>query len=187
MSADKPLIVSRLPLKTVAVYLILGVLGCGTVSALHIININWEQFGSVHTILDLLTGILFFGLAISFLIRSTRRLDLFNDRIIRRSITGKKEQFFKDFGGHHVDDSDNMTLAYARGYFRGIIVKQKNGKHFSLNRAELSQFDSVKKHFKTRCKHFNNQSIKKLVQREDRKLSLYLIVAISLIIASMLH
>lgn len=185
--ADKPTISSQLPKKTLVFYLLVGVLGCAAISMAHYINIDFTTISSTKSLLDLVTAIMFSLFTILCIIRCTKKMDVFNDRIEQRSIMGKKTTFFKDMNGHFVDGSLNNTLGTARGYFRGIIVKKKDGSHFSLNKAELTHFDEIKKHFRSRCRYFNNKSIRKLTKREDQKLYLFLIIVLIIIIASLLH
>lgn len=185
--AEKPTISSTVPLKTKLFYFFFGVLGCLFVSLAHLSNINFELIGSLNSILDLITGILFSIFALICFGRLTRYLDVYNDRIVRKSLWGKKTTPFKEMNGHFVDDSLNNTMGFAKGYFRGIIVKLKNGRHFSLNKAELTEFDAIKKHFRSRARYFNNKSIKKLTDKEDRKLYLFLIVVVLILFTSLLH
>lgn len=184
---DQPTITAVLPTKTLLIYLVGWIFFCLLISSLYIININWETISSVHTMLDLFSAGLFVVFALFGLLRLTKKLELYNDRIVRKNILGRKVTFFKDVNGHFIDDSDNNTLAYAKGYFRGIIIKKKDGKHFSLNKAELTEFAAVKKHLRTRCRYFNNQAIKRQIRKEDQKIFLFLIIVILILIASLMH
>ena len=184
---NQPNITAKLPSKTLVVYIVVWVLGCLAISALHIININWEVLSSIGTLLDLITAILFLCFALLGIVRLSQKLEVYDDRIVRKNMLGKKVTFFKHINGHYIDDSDNNTLAFAKGYFRGIIIKKKDGSHFSLNKAELTHFDAIKKQLRNRCKYFNNQAIKKQIRKEDRKLYLFLIAILTILIVSLLH
>lgn len=185
--AEKPTISSTVPIKTKLFYFVVGVLGCLFISLAHLFNINFELISSLGSILDLITGILFSIFSLLCFSRLTKKLDVYNDRIVRINLWGRKTIPFKEMNGHYVDDSLNNTLGFAKGYFRGIIVKKKDGSHFSLNKAELTEFDAIKKHFRSRARYFNNKSIKKLTNKEDRKLFLFLSFVLIILIASLLH
>ena len=183
---DKIIITSTIPAKTLLVYIV-GLLSCSAISIFHIINIHPDYFSSLNSVLDLSNAIIFAGLSISFLIRLSRKLEVYDEKLIRKSLLGNKTTFFKEMNGHYVDDSDNSTLGFAKGYFRGVIVKKKDGSHFSLNKAELSHFPKIKKHIRSRCRYFNNNAIKKQIKKEDQKLYLLLIIILVILIASLLH
>ncbi|MGK0389016.1 MAG: hypothetical protein ACI94Y_001750 [Maribacter sp.] len=183
---DKITITSTIPAETLLVY-IAGLLCCTAISIFHIINIHPDYFSSLDSVLDLCNAIIFAGLSILFIIRISRKLEVYNDRFIRKSILGNKVTFFKEINGHYIDDSSNSTLGFAKGYFRGVIIKKKDGSHFSLNKAELSHFSEIKKHIRSRCRYFNNNAIKKQINKEDRKLYLLLIIILVILIASLLH
>jgi hypothetical protein len=183
---NKIIITSTIPTKTLLVY-VTGLLCCIAISTLHIINIHPDYFSSLDKVLDLSNAIIFAGLSILFVIRMSRKLEVYDDKLIRKSLFGKKTTLFKEINGHHVDDSSNSTLGFAKGYFRGIIIKRKDGSHFSLNKAELTHFPEIKKHIRSRCRYFNNNAIKKQILKEDRKLYLLLIIILIVLIASLLH
>jgi len=185
--AEKPTISSKLPTKTLVFYILFGVIGCALISIAHYINIDFSNISSTKSLLDLLTTVMFALFSILCIIRCTKRLDVYNDRIERKSIIGSRITFFKEMNGHFVDGSLNNTLGTARGYFRGIILKKKDGSHFSLNKAELTHFDKITKHFRSRCRYFNNKAIRKLTKKEDRKLYFFLIIVLVILIASLLH
>lgn len=183
---NKTIITSTVPTKTLLVYVV-GLSFCLIISIFHIINIHPDYFSSINKVLDLCNAIIFGGLSILLLIRMSKRLEVYDDKLIRKSLLGQKTTFFKEINGHYVDDSDNSTLGFAKGYFRGIIIKKKDGGHFSLNKAELSHFPEIKKHIRSRCRYFNNNAIKKQVKKEDQKLYLSLIIILFILIASLLH
>jgi len=119
--------------------------------------------------------------------RCTKKVDFYDDRIVQKSILGTKTTTFKDVNGHFVDGRPTDALVDVRGYFRGIIVRKKSGSHFSLNKAELGDFDEIKKYFRSRCKYFNTNSGRKLAEAEDRKLFAYTLIILVIVIASLLH
>lgn len=184
---SQPNIIAKIPSKTLIIYITVWVIGCLIISTLHMVNVDWGMISSLEAILDLITAILFMFFACVGIVRLSQKLEVYDDRIVRKNILRKKVTFFKDMNGHYVDDSDNNTLAFAKGYFRGIIIKKKDGSHFSLNKAELTHFDAIKKQLRNRCRYFNNQAIKKQIKKEDRKLYLFLIGVLIILIASLLH
>lgn len=178
----------RLPKRILLLYWGLGVLVCTLLGIFYAWQTDWSRLPDADVLWSLASMLMFFGLALGFAFRTTKRLYLYEDRLVRKNFFGERVTYFKDISGHHEDDSSSNSLANnARGYFRGIIIKEKNGNYFSLYRAELSDFPEVAQHLKHRCRRYTGHSIRKLLAKEDRKLLLLTVLVFAVVIMSLMH
>ncbi len=181
---EKPIIISKLPMKTSLLYFFVGGIGGLGASAFNFLYSYPDFFETSQGVLDLFTAVCFFILAIFSFLQLSRKTIFYPSKIVWGTVLSKKELSIKNINAHFAMDHSDMQRT---GAFRGIIIKKKDGKSVAFHKGELSQFDEILIYLKGKSQTYHLQRVRKLLGKQNRKIYLSATFLLLLLTLSLLH